>query len=302
MTDDAREITALLGGKWHGTWGHCRCPAHVDANPSLSVSNGKDGRLLLRCFAGCSFADVRNELIIQGIIDGYADRSALTEEAVAEAERREQQAKARVFHRISRLWDSVLPVLRGTPADIYLRSRGLILRPLPCIRFHPAVWHPGGGNHPAMISKVMRADGEPVQCLHRTFVRPDGSGKGDLSPSKALLGSPSGGGVLVTEPLIGGPLVVAEGIENAIAFAQLNPKVGPVWAALSASGMARFVLPEPTEEHRELVIAADGDEVGLDAANDLAVLAEDEGWHVQVVAPPEGFDWNNLLLALGERK
>ena len=29
------------------------CPAHDDKTPSLSVSQGDDGRWLLKCFAGC---------------------------------------------------------------------------------------------------------------------------------------------------------------------------------------------------------------------------------------------------------
>jgi hypothetical protein len=31
----------------------CRCPAHNDKSPSLSVGEGKDGRVLIRCHAGC---------------------------------------------------------------------------------------------------------------------------------------------------------------------------------------------------------------------------------------------------------
>lgn len=31
-----------------------RCPAHDDQNPSLSISEGNDGRVLLHCFAGCT--------------------------------------------------------------------------------------------------------------------------------------------------------------------------------------------------------------------------------------------------------
>lgn len=34
------------------------CPAHQDRQPSLSVSEGDGGKVLLRCFAGCSTADV----------------------------------------------------------------------------------------------------------------------------------------------------------------------------------------------------------------------------------------------------
>ena len=30
-----------------------KCPAHEDRSPSLSIAEGRDGRCLLRCFAGC---------------------------------------------------------------------------------------------------------------------------------------------------------------------------------------------------------------------------------------------------------
>lgn len=35
-----------------------RCPNHGDSTPSLSVGLGKDGRTLLKCFAGCSTEDI----------------------------------------------------------------------------------------------------------------------------------------------------------------------------------------------------------------------------------------------------
>jgi DNA primase len=34
------------------------CPAHQDRDPSLSVKEGDDGRVLINCFAGCAFDDV----------------------------------------------------------------------------------------------------------------------------------------------------------------------------------------------------------------------------------------------------
>jgi putative DNA primase/helicase len=39
-----------------------RCPAHDDANASLSVSVGSDGRVLARCFAGCTFDAIADGL------------------------------------------------------------------------------------------------------------------------------------------------------------------------------------------------------------------------------------------------
>lgn len=40
-----------------GTW-ICRCPAHEDRSPSLTVRECDDGRVLLHCFAGCAVEDV----------------------------------------------------------------------------------------------------------------------------------------------------------------------------------------------------------------------------------------------------
>lgn len=35
-----------------------RCPAHEDAKPSLSITEGDDGRALLKCFAGCENSEI----------------------------------------------------------------------------------------------------------------------------------------------------------------------------------------------------------------------------------------------------
>lgn len=50
---DAQAITLQLGGKWNGRSGSARCPAHNDRHPSLSVSDGTDGKILVRCHTGC---------------------------------------------------------------------------------------------------------------------------------------------------------------------------------------------------------------------------------------------------------
>lgn len=48
----------LKGVKKSGAGWTARCPAHDDAHNSLSVSDGDDGRLLLKCHAGCEFQSI----------------------------------------------------------------------------------------------------------------------------------------------------------------------------------------------------------------------------------------------------
>ena len=50
---DRLDGTRQPNGSWKAT-----CPAHADKIPSLSISEGDDGRALLNCFAGCETEDV----------------------------------------------------------------------------------------------------------------------------------------------------------------------------------------------------------------------------------------------------
>jgi hypothetical protein len=57
--ENSNPIDALLerldGAKRTGLdkW-QCRCPAHDDRSPSLSIKEGSDGTVLIKCWAGCS--------------------------------------------------------------------------------------------------------------------------------------------------------------------------------------------------------------------------------------------------------
>jgi putative DNA primase/helicase len=55
MTTELKNVLSRLEGVRSVEGGHeARCPAHEDGVPSLSVSLGDDGRVLLKCHAGCS--------------------------------------------------------------------------------------------------------------------------------------------------------------------------------------------------------------------------------------------------------
>lgn len=47
-----------------GAW-IARCPAHDDRSPSLSVKEGRDGRILVRCWAGCDLEHICSALGIR---------------------------------------------------------------------------------------------------------------------------------------------------------------------------------------------------------------------------------------------
>src|SRR5436309_3150776 len=70
----AEEIARALGGRMtSGQW-ICCCPAHNDRTPSLAVRDGDDGRVLLKCHAGCSSLHVIDALKSLGLWSS-ADRT-----------------------------------------------------------------------------------------------------------------------------------------------------------------------------------------------------------------------------------
>ena len=56
--DDVHELLQGLQARRSGSGWMARCPAHEDRNPSLSISIGQDGQILVHCHAGCKQTDV----------------------------------------------------------------------------------------------------------------------------------------------------------------------------------------------------------------------------------------------------
>lgn len=149
-----------------------------------------------------------------------------------------------------RLWAESIPA-EGTPAMTYLMSRGIPadLARAACrdgLRYHPAAWwggHPVRSPilYPAMLCRPQTDDG-PTGGLHLTYVCPDGVGKIGRDPAKRMLGRQTdgegrpGGAVLIGGQE--GPLIEAEGTENALSAAAIwmrenSGRIPNVAAALS---------------------------------------------------------------------
>lgn len=289
---DAHTITEGLGGRWHGNYGQAYCPSHANTRtPALSLANAADGRLLVHCHAGCEFRDVMNGLRGLGLVEGHgmfgppdpAEQARRRAEDKALAEKRAAQAQ--------RLWQETLPIT-DTLAETYLRNRGITCTLSFVLGFHPSCWHATAQRFPALIARIEGAD---HFAIHRTYLRPDGSGKADIEPSKAMLGPVAGGAVRLSDQP--GPLVITEGIETGLSLLSgLLKRPATVWAALSTSGMKSLKLPSKSGR---LTIAPDGDAPGRKAAHALAERATALGWQVSLLPAPDGRDWNDVLTMNG---
>jgi hypothetical protein len=284
----AEIIAKALGGrKAGGAWMAC-CPAHEDREPSLSITDAKGGKVLVRCHAGCDQRQVIAALRSRGVWetegrhDGRSPRKSVRRLPSAlgpDILKRTEAALA--------FWQAS-QAAEGTLADTYLRSRGLHVSTPSSIRFHPGLKHPSDGVWPAMVAFVTRGtDAEPI-AIHRTFLAPDGSGKAPVDPTKMMLGPCRGGVVRLGES--DGLLMVGEGIETCLAAMQATGHAA--WAALSTSGLRTLDLPR---DARDVIVLADGDEPGEAAAQACARRWNREGRRVRIARPPQGMDFNDLL-------
>ena len=282
-----REIVERLGGEWHRRGGMCRCPAHDDRTPSLSVRTG-ERRLLFHCFGGCETGRViraLRALRLSGTSAGAASREAVV--SPADPDRRNRGAA-------ERLWTAAHPIERSRAAA-YLRGRGLTLE-VSDLRYHSRT--PYGRGHrvifrPALLAAIR--DGSGLVAVHRTFLDARSASLADLPQPKRALGRLGAGAVRLREPR-DGLLGWAEGIENAIAATQLTGI--PCWATLGTERFARVALPPSVER---LILFLDNDAGGRRAEK----LARDahSGSPVGIEARyprRPGDDWNDVLLARGE--
>jgi hypothetical protein len=281
-------IARALAGRRAGNGWTARCPAHDDRSPSLSIRNA-NGKVLVCCHAGCDQERVIAALQTRGLWTENGRYSLLRAARLNPIERNPDQDDAKRTEIALAIWQSAKPPQR-TLVETYLASRGMHLLPPDALRFHAGLKHPSGGIWPAMAALVTSgADGTPL-AIHRTFLARDGGGKAPVDPQKMMLGPCRGGAVRLAEP--GDVLMVGEGIETCLAAMLANGH--PAWAALSTSGLRGLDLPKAV---RDVIVLADGDKAGEAAARDCAVRWKRGGRRVRIARPPQGMDFNDMLLS-----
>jgi putative DNA primase/helicase len=289
----AEAIAKALGGRKAGSGWSARCPAHDDRTPSLSIRDADDNKVLVRCYAGCDQERVIMALRTRGLWAEKRPHSLLWTTRRTPVERKPDQDDTRRSEAALAIWKSAQPA-QGTPVETYLASRGIDLPPPDTLRFHAGLKHSSGGIWPTMVALVTNgADGTPV-AIHRTYLARDGRGKAPINPQKMMLGPCRGGAVRLAEPC--DVLMIGEGIETCLAAMQATGH--PAWAALSTSGLRVLNLPKDV---RDVIVLADGDDAGEAAARDCAYRWKREGRRVRIARPPQGMDFNDMLLGRAPR-
>ena len=250
----------------------------------------------------------------QGISEAWnaTDRATMTREQrielarqvmAATAEREAAQRKAWVGNaqRIAQVWAQCVPLVRGDTVTQYLKRRGFGgVWPLPeVLRLHRALpyWHGAEklGTFPAMVAPIVARDGRTV-ALHRTYLAADGR-KADVPSPKKLTGAagPLAGAHIPLHKPARGVIGIAEGIETALAA--WCASAVPTVASYCAGNLAAWRWPAGMQR---LVIFADNDKAGREAADTLQFRAVRAGLQSSVMTPTDaGTDWLDVWAARG---
>jgi putative DNA primase/helicase len=273
---NAQQIGIALKGRRNGKgWlVRCPCPSHGkgrgDRSPSLSIEDG-DGRLLLYCFAGCSFEEILDELDHRGLVN---DERQEPRERPVSVTPHQPNADAVL------IWRAAEP-LHHTLADEYLSRRGITLRP-PTLRYRQ--------DRREMIAAIQAPDGSVI-AIQRTRL----NGRAEKIERLTSAGGLGAGCVRL------GPAAevmgIAEGVETALAAMQMTGMT--VWASLGAARLDKIWLP-PTV--KEVHIFGDDDEAGRKASGRAALLHANERRTVVPRFPPNDLkDYNDLLNFIADR-
>jgi hypothetical protein len=277
----AAELAHHLGGRKSGRSWSCRCPVpeHRDRNPSFSISEGDDGRILVHCFV-CSQDQVIDALRARGLWPNGHDLD----------HRDYRHDHGRIEHRdnhlafVNSIWTEATDPA-GTVAEAYLAARKLVLLPelrMTVLRFHSAcIWE--SGTAPCLIAAFRSIRDDSLTGIHR--IRLDQRWP---NAERKMLGRVTGSAIQL-DP-VGDRLVIGEGLETCMAARQLGLR--PVWALGSASGIESLA---PIDGVNELTVLGEND----NGRNQTAAETCRDNWkqaRVLLMTPQWGKDFNDYLL------
>ncbi|WP_293873292.1 DUF7146 domain-containing protein [Sphingomonas sp. UBA978] len=299
-------VASKAGVKLHRAGNELKasCPFHQDRTPSFTIY-ADDRRA--HCF-GCGWSGDVLDFVQQaygvklpGAID-MLDGGALRE---LEQQRAPAKPKADMRPVAQRIVAGSVPI-EGTPAAVYLRSRGITMDLPHTLRFtrlappkidgNGLLAANGPGLLPALIAIVTNPVGDLVG-LQRTYLTEDGrkaavkATETDRKPKvKYSLGNVVGGSIRLGPP--SASMLVTEGLEDGLTLYQALGR--SVWVAAGTSMMPQMTFTPVT---RAIVIGADSDDSGAIAAAKAAAAFAAAGLATRIMRPtPPYKDFNAELM------
>lgn len=282
------------------------CCFHSERTPSLEVNDDKGTYYCHGCGASgdaITFLTAREKMTFRQAVETLSGDTfpVISEEERARRKAENERKQAERIAIARHIWSIAVPA-KGTPAEVYARSRGITMPLPPTVRFAMTPrWRNQdtgevGRDHPAMVCAIQNAEGAlaGVQCIfledggRRKYSRqrPDGT------KAKAKLTF----GLLVGGALRLGPanthIVCCEGPEDGLTLAQEMPDRS-VWVSCGTAALSKMQFPP---EVRSLILAGDNNEAGREAVATAHQLYAGIGLSVQEVFPDAPFkDWNDQL-------
>lgn len=284
LPDVAAKLVALrpAGQEWTAC-----CPFHPDRSPSFTIF---DGGRRFHCFGCGASGDVLDFVQRAYAVSlpeaarmlgaGDVPTVAMPRTAPAEQPNRTPEALA--------IWKRAEPAA-GTLAEPYLRWRGIAPPYPPALRF---LRLPCGnlGPLPCLVAAVQDVAGEVIG-IQRIWLAHDGMGKADVPKPKLSLGAIKGGAIRLGDLDGTGSLIVCEGPEDGLSLVEMLG--GPVWVSAGTTFLTAMRFPPVV---RQIVIGADNDPAGREAADKAARAFAERGLAVRIIRPLEGFkDFNDEL-------
>lgn len=271
-----------------------RCPFHEDRTPSFTV-NDKKG--FFHCF-GClahgdliAFVTRHTGLGFRKAVELIEAESGLSGSRDYKPVLHSPSPPDDDSNRLSpKIWNETLP-LPGTPGELNLKRRRVSYEG-DALRWHPSCPFGKGLRHGCMIGLVRNVITNEPQAIHRTAIDADGN-----KIDRKALGPIGGGAVKLTADAdVTTVIAIGEGIETTLSIRELpDLKNMPVWACLTAGGLAEFPVLPGIEA---VWIAADNDASGTGqrAAETLARRLDAAGVESIIIVPRTvGADLNDRV-------
>ena len=288
------EISAHFNGRRCGDGFIIECPSglHQRRIRRAKLWEDSDGTRRVWCYACGSSRPPLEGLRAAGLPIDSGERKPLDPIVMEIARLRRGRDEAERRNAALQIWERSVP-LKGTRGLAYIEARGIQFEKIPSsLRYRPALKHSACGcTHPAIVALVVGSAGRAMG-ITRIFLSRDGTGKAECGDRVKMALGPIMGGAVRLAPAAQ-KVVIAEGVESAASAGELLRL--PAWAALSARGIERIELPDLVEH---VVIFADRDRAGMDAARNASVRFQREGREVSIALADEPFgDANDELMA-----